>query len=353
VPGAPIPFALVGTGYRARLIARIAARLPDRFVVTGMLSRHPDAGASIPQVGDLDALLAPSPAFVLPAVPIAATATVVEELVGRGVAVLAETPPASDGPGLHRLWKAVGLSGLVQVAEQYPRHPMTAARIAAVRAGAIGDVGSAEASLTQSYHAVAVLRAVLGVGDAAAEVRAVAHRAPLVAPWSRAGWTRDAEPHMTTTTLATLDFGGTMGRYDFTDGQTRNPLRAFRFLARGSTGEIAGERLVRLNGPQTVVESELVRRDLGGHRDYEDRELVQISLDGEPLWRNAFPGGGLSDEGLAIADLLEATGRWAADDGPAPYPLAEAAQDQLLGLAIAEAAASGAPVRTPAGTWRP
>lgn len=343
--------AIVGTGYRARLLLRLATVLSDRFTVTGVLTRHPE-GSDARQVGDLAALLAPKPAFVVTAVPAAQTADLVRSLVERGVRVLAETPPAVGLPALHRLWDTVGASGLVQVAEQYPRHPMTTARIEAVRRGCIGSATSASLSLTQTYHAVAVLRAVLGIGDAAAEVRATTHRAPLVAPFGRGGWTADTEPHATTTTLATIDFGDAMAMYDFTEGQTRNPLRSPRFLVRGSSGEIVDGRLLRLAGTDAVVESDFLRRDLGTHRDFEDRELVQISLDGELLWRNAFLGARLSDEELAVADLLEATRRWSVGEGPAPYPLEEAAQDQLLGLAIERAAATGECVRTPAGSWR-
>lgn len=348
----PVPIAIAGTGYRARLLLRLANSLPDRFTVTGVLSRHPTDTSGTTQVGDVDALVAPKPAFVVTAVPAAHTADLVRSLVERGVHVLAETPPAVDVPTLHRLWETVGASGLVQVAEQYPRHPMMVARIAAVRRGRIGTATSASLSLTQTYHAVAVLRAVLDVGDAAAEVRATTHRSPLVAPFGRGGWTSDIEPHPTTTTLATIDFGTALAMYDFTDGQTRNPLRSARFLARGSTGEIVDEHLVRLIEQDVVVESDFLRRDLGMHRDFEDRELVQISLDGEVLWRNAFLGARLSDEELAIADLLEATARWSVGEGLPPYPLEEAAQDQLLGLAIEQAAATGESVRTPAGAWR-
>lgn len=304
------------------------------------------------EVGDIGTLLAAGPAFVVTAVPAAQTAHVIGSFVDRGARVLAETPPATDVAALRRLWDAVEASELVQVAEQYPRHPMTAARITAVRRGLIGTITSASVSLTQTYHAVAILRAVLGVGQAGAEVRASVHRAPLVAPYGRGGWTGDVEPHPATTTLATLDFGSVLASYDFTEGQTRNPLRSSRFLARGSSGEIVNEHITRLIDRDVVVESDLVRRDLGMHRDFESRELLQISLDGEVLWRNEFVGARLSDEELAIADLLESTASWSLGNGPAPYPLAEAAQDQLLGLAIEEAASTGQPVVTPEGVWR-
>jgi hypothetical protein len=54
------------------------------------------------------------------------------------VAVLAETTPAPDLAGLRALWSAVGDSGMVQVAEQYPLMPSHAARAAVVASGAIG-----------------------------------------------------------------------------------------------------------------------------------------------------------------------------------------------------------------------
>ena len=69
-------------------------------------------------------------------VPWPVTPDATRELVGRGVRVLAETPPAPDLPGLRKLWTDVGGSGLVQVAEQYLLMPGHAARLAAVRDGA-------------------------------------------------------------------------------------------------------------------------------------------------------------------------------------------------------------------------
>ena len=49
--------------------------------------------------------------------------------------------------------------------------------------------------------------------------------------------------------------------------------------------------------------------------------------------------------------MLVATAAWARDEGPAPYPLAEASQDHLVSLAIDEALATGCPVTTVVGPW--
>ena len=48
---------------------------------------------------------------------------------------------------------------------------------------------------------------------------------------------------------------------------------------------------------------------------------------------------------------LAAVGRWARDEGPAPYPLAQGCQDHALGLAIEESARTRADVRVTKEVW--
>ena len=80
---------------------------------------------------------------------------------------------------------------------------------------------------------------------------------------SRTGWTGDGTPKDATTTLATLDFGGASGLYDFTDNQWHNQLRLRRILIRGTHGEIADDTIVRWVDERTILRSEIVRRQLG------------------------------------------------------------------------------------------
>ena len=47
------------------------------------------------------------------------------------------------------------------------------------------------------------------------------------------------------------------------------------------------------------------------------------------VYRNPFQGTRLSEDDIAVADLLEQTGAWARGEGPEPYPLAEGLQDHL------------------------
>ena len=292
------------------------------------------------------------PDFVLTATPWPVTPGVIADVVDRGLPVLAETPPAPDLDGLRALWSAVGASGLVQVAEQYLMMPSHAARAALVAAGTIGTPTQVQVSSTQLYHAVSLIRGLLGAGRGPVAVRATRFTAPLVSPLSRTGWTDDEEAHPTTTTIATLDFGdGRSGVYDFTEQQTRNQLRFRRLTVRGSAGELHDDEVVRMTGPRTLVRTPLLRRQTGHDLDLIGYDTEHITFGSKVLYRNPYPGRRWMDEEIAIATLLERTADWVRGEGPEPYPLAEGAQDQQVALAIEESADSDTTVTTSREAW--
>ncbi|WP_052850259.1 Gfo/Idh/MocA family protein [Streptomyces avicenniae] len=356
---APVRFGLVGSGWRTEFFVRLAKALPERLAVTGVVTRTTERAAEIEAAWGVPAHLSAeelvrsgeAPEFVVPSVPWPVTPDATRELVALGVPVLAETPPAPDLAGLRSLWRDTGASGLVQVAEQYTLMPGHAARLALVREGVIGEVTSVQLSSTHLYHAVSLIRHLLGVGFDPATVTAGAFTAPLADPLSPKGWSGDLTPKDATTTIATLDFGGRMGLYDFTDNQWWNPLRARRMVVRGSLGEIADDTVVRMADPRTPVESPLVRRATGVDLNLEGRELRHIAFEGRVVHRNEYTGAGFSEDDLAVVDLLCRTGAWVRGEGPAPYPLAEGLQDHLLSLAIEESARTGKPVVTGREEW--
>ena len=355
----PVRFGLVGSGWRGEFFLRLARSAPGHFCIGGVTTRSAERGAEVEAVWGVptyrtveELVAAAHPEVVIVSVPGAQTPTVTTDLVRAGVRVLAETPPAPDADGLRALWAAVGGSGLVQVAEQYLLMPAHAARLALARSGAIGEVTSVQVSSTHGYHATSMIRGLLGAGSGAVTVRAHSYAAPLVDPLDRSGWTASTTPRSLETTIAMLDFGpGRMGLYDFTDTQWFNPFRARRIVVRGSLGEIVDDAVVRLAAPDTPVESRILRRVTGLDLNLEGLEVQHVSVDGNVLWRNDFVGSGFSEDDLAVAALLGAVGAWARDEGPEPYPLAEACQDHLLSLAIDEAAATGEPVTTAIEPW--
>jgi predicted dehydrogenase len=258
------------------------------------------------------------PDFIVVSVPWPATPEITAAVVGGGVPVLAETPPAPDADGLRALWAEVGARDLVQVAEQYLLMPGHAARRELVRRGVIGQPTSVQVSSTHGYHAVAMIRGLLDAGSGPVRVSANRFTAPLLDPLNREGWTGDEAPRDAATTLATLDFGdGKSGLYDFTDNQWHNRLRSRRILIRGSLGEIADDTVVRWAGPRTVLRSSLVRSQLGHDLNLDGYDTEHLSFDGEAVWRNPFTGLRLMDEEIAIATQLTATAAWARDEGSA------------------------------------
>jgi hypothetical protein len=348
-------FAIVGGGRRAEFFLRLAAHLPAHLRATAVLTRSAaradavTAAWQIPTVHTTTELLAVErPDFVLVAVPWPASPAVIRDLVAAGTNVLAETPPAPDLDGLRALWHDVGASGRVQVAEQYRLMPTHAARLAVVGSGVIGAPTMVQLSSTHLYHAVSLMKAYLGVSDENATVRATSFTAPLVDPLGPDGWTGDLTPQSRETQFATIDWDGRRGVYEFTENQWFNPLLARRILVRGTHGELADDAVTRMADASSPVSSALVRRETGHDLNLERLDLQHFAFDGAVVYRNPFPGAGLSDDDLAVAHLAVQTGGWARDEGPAPYPLAWGCHDHAIGVAIGASIASGAPVTVPA-----
>lgn len=344
-------FALVGSGWRAQMFWEIAAKVPELNCV-GAVVRTPRALA-VPTFASLaECLVQARPDFVVTAVPWPATPGLIVELVERGVPVLAETPPAPDLDGLRELWAAVGASGLVQVAEQYLLMPSHAARLRAVQLGLIGEPTQVQVSSTHQYHAVALMRGLLGAGRGPVTVRASRLGGPLVDPLSRAGWTDDPEPKPAETILATIDFGGDRGGvYDFTSNQWHNQLRFRRLDVRGTHGEILNDELIRLAEPRTIIRGPLTRRQTGYDLDLDGFDTDSISFGSDVLYHNPFPGRRFNDEEVAIATLLVQMAAHVRGDGPAPYPLADGCHDHRIALAVDEALATDRAAVTGAEPW--
>lgn len=353
----PVRFAVIGAGWRSDFHLRMARTAPERLEAVAVVTNS-DAAAErmaatwgIPAVRTIDEALAHEPEFVISAVSWPAMPGVVTRLVEAGAHVLAETPPAPTADGLRSLWRAVGASGRVQVAEQYTLMPGHAARLAVVEAGVIGTPTAVQVHSTHLYHAVSLIRAYLGVDFDEAVVSAREFVAPLADPLTFHGWASDPRPEPRTTTIATLDFGdGRMGLYDFVQNQWWNPLLARRIVIRGSLGEIVDDAVTRLTADGPVT-SPIAYRRTGVDMNLEGNDVVTASFDGAVVYRNPWAGTRFSEDDIAVASFLEATGRWARDEGPEPYPLAAACQDHLLGLAIEESARTGADVHVTKEVW--
>jgi predicted dehydrogenase len=355
----PFSYLIVGYGWRAPFFLKPAREFPGTFRVAGVVARREEARDDaartwgVPTFATLDdALTAERPDFVIVSVSWDAAPGIVRDLAARGIPTLCETPPAPNQAELERLWDDVGVTGLVQVAEQYPLYPGHLARRAVIDSGAIGTVNEAEVSSTHMYHAMGIIRQMLGVGFEGAEIRAIADTHDLATPMTHAGWAADAAPSPAKTVRALIRFeGGKVATYDFTDNQWWNPLRQDRIALRGSLGEIVDLRVTQLTGARTFVTSHLERRHTGIELNLEGNDLDHISWGSQVVYDNAWQGARFSDDEVAVSSLLSQVGAWARSEASPPYPLAQGSQDWALALGIEAAAESGETVLVGRQPW--
>jgi predicted dehydrogenase len=354
---APVSFFIVGSGWRTEFFLRVGQGAPDRFRCTGVVTRSAETGAplearfGVRTFRDVAAARAADPsAFAVVSVPQPVAPKIIAELAGVGVPVLTETPPAPTVEGLLGLWPLVARGAKIQVAEQYAFQPLHAARLALIRAGRIGTPSFAHVSYAHGYHGVSLIRRYLGLGYEPATISARAFEAPILKSPDRKGPPAEEATAPSRQVIAQLDFGQKLGIFDFTDDQYFSWIRGHGLVVRGERGEIRDGMLRYLEDIRTPIELPLLRRDAGGTGNLEGFWHQGYTAGAAWVYRNPFPEARLSDDEIAVAVCIEGM-RDYVDTGRDIYSFAEAAQDQVLSLAIAEAAREGRPVRVEAQPW--
>lgn len=357
--GKPASFSMIGgAGFRAQYFLRIAQALPERFRVDSMVVRDEQQGREmerkwrVPTYRTLDDLLArETPDFVLVSVSKGACADYLLQLAQRGIPALAETPPASSVEGLVHLHEKLTLAGArVQVAEQYIHHPLHAARLAVIEAGRLGEITQATVSITQTYHAVSLLRRMLGIRFEDVTIRGMRFESDWLAGPDRSGPPKEEKIVPSVRDLAWLDFGGKLGIYDFTRDQHRSWIRSNHLSVRGVRGEIFDRQLQVLQDYKTPLHLEFKRINRGEWENQEGHYLQGIMAGSEWVYENPFIPGRLYDDEIAIATCLSKMAAYAAG-GPDFYSIAEASQDFYLGELIEQAIRSGRPVTSVQQRW--
>lgn len=354
----PIRFGIVGAGWRAEFYVRIAKAAPDRFELPCVVVRNAEKRAAFarrwdcPVRAELAELLEQdAPQFVVTSVPWAANPNLVRALVERGVAVLSETPPAPDLAGLVELYEFVTEhGGKVCVAEQYVRQPYFAAVLATISKGLLGTVTQAQISAAHGYHGISLIRQCLGVRFENAAISAKQFAAPLVRGPGRDGPPSTEAVATSTQRFFWLDFGEKLGFMDFTGDQYFSWVRGNRVLVRSDRGEISNDAVAYLQDFLTPIYLEFVRHEAGPKGNLEGNYLKGIQLGADMVYRNPLAPAALSDDEIAIGDLLLQMADYA-NGGDAPYPLAEACQDHYLSLMCDQALSTGNDVVTECQPW--
>ena len=350
-------FAVVGAGWRTDFFLRVAAALPQ-MKVCGVVARdetrakevESDWGmpcfASIPEL-----LQNTRPSFVVASVSAQAMPDVCIELAGHAVPILAETPPATDLEGLVGLYQQVSkLGARIQVAEQYWAQPLHAARQAVVDSDILGSINQVNLSVCHGYHAMSLMRRLLGVGFEPARIRGQRFTSRVVAGPDRSGPPSEQRVVDVETDFASLDFGDRIGFYEFCLPQYRSWIRGQRVCIRGERGEIIDDRVTYLKDEVTPISVRLVRHEAGRNGNLEGLHLKAIQFQDDWVYRNPVPPARLSDEEIAVAQCLLDMQRFV-EEGRSFYSLEEASQDQYLALACTTAVETGDTVQTEAQMW--
>ncbi len=352
----PISFAVIGaSGWRGQFFLRIARELPDRFRLTGLMSRDAQTAENLqsqwqtPAFSDVDGLLRERPQFVVVSVPWADSPGLLRELSERQMPVLAETPPAPDLAGLTKLYQQTQ-GARIQVAEQLQFRPLHAARIALAQSGRLGRVSQAQVSVAHGYHGINLLRRYLDINFENVTISARSFESPLVQGAGRDGWPNEEKIVASNQTLAQFDWGDRLGVFDFTGSQYFGSIRASRTLVRGERGEIGDDKARLLLDYRTPVELEFTRRDAGHNDDLRALHHEGITLGEQWIYRNPFAPGRLSDDEIAVATCLQKMSEYV-EGGPDFYSLAQASQDHYLSLLMNEAVESGHAVRSQSQVW--
>ncbi|MBW7457718.1 gfo/Idh/MocA family oxidoreductase, partial [Paenibacillus sepulcri] len=225
-----------------------------------------------------------------------------------------------------------------------------AARLEVVRSGKLGKVSLAEVAVAHDYHGLVLIRRFLDIGFENAVIRGQSFTSPIVEGRGRAGGPESYRLVDSEQTIATLDFGGKLGVYDFTGDLYFSWIRSRQVLVRGDHGEINNTDVRYLQDYRTPVHTELRRVHAGHGGDLEGHHLKAVLCGDTYVYRNEFIPGRLSDDEIAVAACLARMAEYV-DGGPDFYSLAEACQDHYLGLMIQKAVKSGEAVTTETQCW--
>lgn len=355
----PYQFAIVGAGWRAEFFYRIAAALPERFRITGCVVRDAAKGRAVEERWGLRTYRSPEalldverPEFWVGSVSYAANFDVNMQLVRTGLPVLTETPPAATLEQMRELWRKVRERGArVQVAEQFHRQPLHAARLALIRSGRLGRVHKAYLSVCHGYHGTSLIRRFLGIGFEEAYILGAGWPDRVLDPGGRDGPPAAPEVKELAQQIALLDFGeGRQAVFDFVGAQYFSPIRTQRAAIRGERGELVDHSLYTYAESGEPLALPLHRHVAGANGNLEGDHLKGIHVGQEWIYRNPTAPARLSDEEIAMADLLQGMGEYVRG-GPEVYPLAEAMQDHYLGLLIREACETGEPRTAVREVW--
>lgn len=347
-------YVIVGSGWRAMFYVRIAKALPERFEVCAMVCRTQEKAEEIRAKYKIPVSLSEEecrdmkPDFAVIAVDKPSIGETACRFADWGVPVLCETPAGLCMEDLERLWElADSKKRSIQVAEQYLFYPSVASRLAAVESGILGEPEFMDLSLAHGYHGASMIRAFLNTWDEKVSISGRAFPAKVAQTGTREGAVYEGEIRDYMRERLTLEFeSGKTAFYDFCGVQYHSAIRTRRLNVQGPLGELDGFRARYLDGNMVpACEAIEVKRGFRG-------TVESVALGARILYRNPFPGSGLTEDETAVASVLDGMEAYLRD-GIELYPLRHALQDAYLSILMENALKQpGKPVCSSPQPWQ-
>lgn len=347
----PISFGIIGGGWRAEYYLRIAQQLPHLFHVAGVYVRNPEKRKQFKQRWNVplynsaeEAVANKQQQFVVLSISKTNATDELLELGKHQVPILAETPPAATMEQLIRLASQSSSFKHIQIAEQYIYQPLNAARLKIIESGLIGTANHVQVSLAHGYHAINLLRKWLNVHDEPCTITAIRHSAPVVEGPNRNYKPTEEKLIYPDHDLAIWQFAsGKTALYDFCREQYFSPIRTPRVLIRGTKGEIVYNQVSWTPSPGKYCSGLLTSKIAGLSGQIEPLAMQGIQFEGNWLYENPFYPAALSDEEIAIAQVLLNMNDFVSD-GTSFYSLQESLIDTYLSLKLEQSLLSNQPV---------
>lgn len=313
-----IRYVIVGSGWRSEVYVRIAKAMPERFEVLAMLCRTEDKAKLMNEklgvytTTSEEECRSLKPDFVVVAVDKPSVFKVSRHWLDKGWPVLCETPAGLKIEDLEDMWQLHCYGTRVQTAEQYRLYPGYEKIIQTAKSGVLGEIHAVDLSVAHDYHAVSLIRRILGVGFENAFFTGKRFTFPVLETGRRDGVVENGQVKDSYRIRMDIEFdSGKMGFYDFDKIQYHSRIRGSHIRIQGDRGELDGRRLVYMDPDGTFCEQTL-------------------------QWENPYESLGFSEDETAVARMLEGMKQYV-ETGEECYPIAEALQDAYFSLCMEKA----------------
>ena len=358
-------FAVIGSGWRAQYYVRAAKALPDLFELCAVCCRSGEKAErirseyGIPAVISEEECTAMNPDFIVVAVSKPSGPQVAMNWMDKGFTVLCETPAGSDIDTLNRLWMRHEQGQKLVIAEQYFLYPYYSSLINLVKTGIIGRINCLNISLAHEYHGASLMRFLLGISpDMSFTVSAKTYEFPVTETRSRYEEFRDGRIADKKRTIAAFEFeNGQAAFYDFDSEQYHSKIRKNSYKIQGTRGEILNGKVLYLDHENNVLGAEIQTRIRHIDRDFKNpnpefaEEVTGIIFQDKQIYKPPFGLCKLSQDEMAVAQLMKMTAEYAKGIAETPYPLDEALQDSYMAILLRISAETGKTVKSERQMW--